>query len=209
MKFCGKALALVNHDDTGSTTNCVDPHHRNTNATNQTDAKFIMHIGSHLTEFGCLQFHPFDYKPICLDVYNLPLLWESSRVTHYNQYSSDCDDDSLVKPLCDYGSSECFSADRICTFERDIYGDPVHCSDTEHLRYCASHQCPDAFKCDGSYCIPVHMVCDTILDCPDGDDEAGCENPHIEGILFWYVYFNFIVDESLLLLCYECYHSGV
>ena len=58
------------------------------------------------------------------------------------------------------------------------------------------------------------MVCDTILDCPDGDDEAGCENPHIEGILFWYDYFNYVVnvqfdDESLLLLCYECYHSGV
>ena len=146
------------------------------------DANFSNIIALHLTELGCIQFIPDYQEPICLDVYNTQILWEPNRLTQFNQYPSQCHGESLLKPLCDYGSSECFSADRICTFERVIYGNPVHCSDTEHLRYCASHECPDAFKCDGSYCIPVHMVCDTILDCPDGDDEVGCDELSVRGM---------------------------
>ena len=157
----------MNHLVASYANKCTDLHHTNIFDTLHSDANFQKIIALHHTEVGCIQFIPDFQNIICLDVYNVPILWDPNRITQFNQYSSDCDGDSLVKPLCDYGSSECFSADRICTFERDIYGDPVHCSDTEHLRYCASHQCPDAFKCDGSYCIPVHMVCDTILDCPD------------------------------------------
>ena len=184
-RFCDHGFIIPNHLAITNTRRCEDPHKINIEAAVEKDANFSITISSHLTELGCQQFHPYDQNPICLDVYNVPILWDSKRITQFTQYSSDCDGDSLVKPLCDYGSSECFSADRICTFERDIYGDPVHCSDTEHLRYCASHQCPDAFKCDGSYCIPVHMVCDTILDCPDGEDEAGCDKLHIVR-MFWY-----------------------
>ena len=187
----------MNHLDVPNANQCKDPHHNNIHQAKEKDVNFTITIGSHLTELGCLQFHPYDHNPICLAVYNVPILWEPKRVTQFNQYSSQCHGESLLKPLCDYGSSECFSADRICTFERDMYGDPVHCSDTEHLRYCASHQCPDAFKCDGSYCIPVHMVCDKILDCPDGEDEAGCDDLKVEG-LFRYSWTNWMFNLNLI-----------
>ena len=188
-RFCMHGFVLVNHLIVPNAKKCKDPHHNKIHNAKEKDANFILTISLHLTVLGCLQFHPYDQNPICLAVYNVPILWEPKRVTQFNQYSSDCDGESLLKPLCDYGSRECFSADRICTFERDIYGDPVHCSDTEHLRYCASHQCPDAYKCDGSYCIPVHMVCDEILDCPDGEDETGCDDLGVEGLFrYGYIY---------------------
>ena len=177
----------MNHSVVTSVGQCVKRGHINSEQQEQEQVTFPNIIGSHLSDLGWLHFSPYGHHPISLYAYNVPMLWDLNRITQFNQYSSDCDDDSLVKPLCDYGSSECFSADRICTFERDIYGDPVHCSDTEHLRYCASHECPDAFKCNGSYCIPVHMVCDTILDCPDGEDEAGCDELVVRG-MFRYGY---------------------
>ena len=111
-----------------------------------------------------------------------PIEWEVERKTVFNQYTTECSNDRLLTTLCDFGSSECYSPNKICTFERDIYGNPVHCSDTQHLRYCASHECPNAFKCQGSYCIASHMVCDKILDCPDGDDEHDCDNVATKGM---------------------------
>ena len=33
------------------------------------------------------------------------------------------------------------------------------------------------YKCRESYCIPLHMVCDDVPDCPEGEDEQGCSNP--------------------------------
>ena len=33
------------------------------------------------------------------------------------------------------------------------------------------------YKCRHSYCIPLHMVCDDVEDCPDGGDEKGCSVP--------------------------------
>ena len=181
-RFCKHGFVLANHVVITDMERCGDPPQTNIEAAVEKDANFTITLSSRLTDLGCLQFHPYDHNPICLDAYNVPILWDPERVTQFTQYSSQCNGESLLNPLCDYGSSECFPADRICTFERDIYGDSVHCSDTEHLRYCESHECPDAFKCDGSYCIPVHMVCDGIADCPDGEDETGCDKLQIMGM---------------------------
>ena len=62
-------------------------------------------------------------------------------------------------------------------------GEPLHCNNTEHLRHCAQHQCPAMFKCTGSYCIPLHMVCDDVADCQDKEDEIGCHQLECKSLL--------------------------
>ena len=60
----------------------------------------------------------------------------------------------------------------------------MHCRDTEHLMYCEHHQCTDAYKCPGSYCIALHMVCDGVNDCPDKEDEHHCDSLETSGLLY-------------------------
>ena len=68
-------------------------------------------------------------------------------------------------------SCQCYPNANICVFERTFYGDSKHCPNTNHLQNCDHHQCPSMFTCNDSYCIPFHMVCDGVADCPDGRDE--------------------------------------
>ena len=131
---------------------------------------------------GCLYYDIYDDTYICLFAHSNPISWNPERITLFNQYTTQCSNDSLLTTLCDYGSSECYSPNKHCMFERDMGGNPVHCSDTEHLQYCTLHECPNAFKCNGSYCIPNHMVCDAIVDCPDGEDEYDCDGLITQGI---------------------------
>ena len=118
-------------------------------------------------EVACLSTDPLKFKRI-------------NRFNHFNQFpftntlkSKECPE---TMTLCRVASQECFLQYTRCLFERDIYGSPVHCKSTEHLKFCALHECPDAFKCPDSYCIPVHMVCDNVDDCPNKEDEQGCSN---------------------------------
>lgn len=78
--------------------------------------------------------------------------------------------------LCNNFAKHCFPQHEVCVFARDLKGDPLHCPDTEHLRYCEHHQCPHMYKCLRSYCIPIQSICDDVMDCPDGNDEMNCEN---------------------------------
>ena len=184
--FCADGSLILNiHQDTANLT-CIDPHHQDVHDAVQKDLDFQKVLMSRLVDPSCLQYQLFTGSTICLATFHTPILWDPYRITQFNQYSSVCSNDNLRTTLCDYGSPECFSPDRICSFERDILGNPVHCTDTGHLRFCESHECPDAFKCPESYCIAIHMVCDMIPDCPDGEDESGCRSLDVRG-MFRYV----------------------
>ena len=76
--------------------------------------------------------------------------------------------------LCNSFSNETYPNNEICLLTRDQYGVTEHCSNTEHLRYCVDFRCPNHFKCFESYCIPLHLVCDGVEDCPTGQDEEHC-----------------------------------
>lgn len=41
---------------------------------------------------------------------------------------------------------------------------------------------PGTVKCPGSYCIPMRMVCDASLNCPNGEDEQFCGMLVIESL---------------------------
>ena len=102
----------------------------------------------------------------CSDIY--PKFWISAL-----DYSVAYTDDSYT--YCNSFREERYLKAKICIFERNVYGDPLHCLDTEHLRHCMKFQCPSHFKCMESYCIPTRMVCDGIRDCPSGEDETSCD----------------------------------
>ena len=73
--------------------------------------------------------------------------------------------------LCTIGDTgSCYPNENICVFERNILGAPLHCKNTEHLIDCYDHQCPTQFKCRETFCIPIHMLCDGVSDCPDHED---------------------------------------
>ena len=84
---------------------------------------------------------------------------------------------------CADGSTFCYPMELRCTFQRDIYGDPMYCPNTEHLRYCYTHECPTMFKCRESFCVPSYMVCDQVGDCPSMEDEKECANITCPGML--------------------------
>ncbi|XP_014664050.1 PREDICTED: G-protein coupled receptor GRL101-like [Priapulus caudatus] len=63
-----------------------------------------------------------------------------------------------------------------CLDGYDEDGFQTGCRDVSHLRNCEYFQCPDNYvKCPGSYCVPMHTVCDGQWDCPGGHDEVNCE----------------------------------
>ena len=76
------------------------------------------------------------------------------------------------QPRCTTQNNDsCYPYEKTCTFERNIYGKVLHCENTEHITNCMDHQCPTMFRCPDSYCVPLHVVCDMVDDCPNGDDE--------------------------------------
>ena len=86
-----------------------------------------------------------------------------------------------VNELCNSFSNETYPNNEICLLTRDQYGVTEHCSNTEHLRYCLDFSCPNHYKCFESYCIPMHLVCDGVRDCPSGQDEDRCNEFKCQG----------------------------
>ena len=71
---------------------------------------------------------------------------------------------------------QCYNSSSICLYDHSG-GVTAYCEDGSHIgnsSLCRYIECPQHFKCLGSYCIPIRKVCDGIVDCPVGDDEASC-----------------------------------
>ena len=75
---------------------------------------------------------------------------------------------------CIPGHPRCFPISSLCIYDLDEYGHLRYCRNGDHLEGCQHSQCPDMYKCPGSYCLPVLRVCDGRSDCPHGEDEVGC-----------------------------------
>ena len=69
-------------------------------------------------------------------------------------------------------ASKCYPNEMVCVLSRNILGDPLYCSNTNHLTHCKQHLCPTMYKCPDTYCIPLFMVCDGVYDCPNQEDES-------------------------------------
>ncbi len=77
---------------------------------------------------------------------------------------------------------DCFPRDRYCIFEPLVFG-RLGCRDGAHLRSCYLHSCPNFFKCPNDYCLPIHLICNGVPDCPNGEDEEACEQMSCPGFL--------------------------
>ncbi len=77
---------------------------------------------------------------------------------------------------------ECFPRHRHCVFEPFSMG-TQGCRDGAHLRSCYLHSCPNFFKCHNDYCLPFHLICNGVPDCPNGEDEEECERMSCLGFL--------------------------
>ena len=134
-------------------------------------------------------FNIWNNGDVCFETHNVST--RPYTPTQFEQYSYDyitIPDNSSIpclegRSLCTHYRTECFLRHKRCIFERDLFGEPVHCVDTEHLTYCEHYECPAMFKCVNSYCIPLHMICDDINDCPDSEDESFCGELVATGIL--------------------------
>ena len=93
---------------------------------------------------------------------------------------------SFVTDLCDPPSGDmlmcrtklqCYNSSAICHYDHSG-GVMAYCEDGSHINTgskCHFIACRQHFKCMMSYCIPTRKICDGIIDCPVGEDEANCE----------------------------------
>ena len=87
----------------------------------------------------------------------------------------------VVSSFCNIYRNETYPNNEICLLTRNQNGITKHCRNTEHLRFCIDFRCPNYYKCLESYCIPLHLVCDGIKDCPTGQDESHCSEFACQG----------------------------
>ena len=76
--------------------------------------------------------------------------------------------------ICHRHSSQYFSLTQLCLLDYDDGGRLKYCRSGQHLKQCDKIDCQDLYKCPGSYCTPYTHYCDTVPDCPQGEDEAEC-----------------------------------
>ena len=122
----------------------------------------------------------------CKDSTHIPIHWKNDlypdcpwpdRSDEQSELRGRCREPDQAS--CIHGYSVCYDLHMTCLFDRDIYKGRSKirfCATGGHLSTpaCVNHQCPAAFKCPQSYCVPFHLVCDGQKDCPRGEDENSC-----------------------------------
>ena len=116
-------------------------------------------------DFSTSQMKYVDYDNVRSVNYSL-----SSEEEETNQYTP-------VKSgnlPCSSNGLQTFPFKKLCHFDYDEEMNLAVCRSGNHLRYCQDIQCSGRFKCSRSYCISISRLCDTVLDCPHGEDELDC-----------------------------------
>ena len=75
---------------------------------------------------------------------------------------------------CTQGHPLCFPVHGLCVYDHDQYGHLKYCRNGAHLGDCQIISCSGHFKCPSFYCVPLWKICDTVADCPYGEDENNC-----------------------------------
>ncbi|XP_071963860.1 uncharacterized protein [Antedon mediterranea] len=72
-------------------------------------------------------------------------------------------------------NNECSPKRYRCIFDPDEYHIQKGCRDVSHLEDCEHFECPkNTVKCPASYCIAERLRCNSVWECPNGEDEQDC-----------------------------------
>ena len=110
-----------------------------------------------------------DLYPDCPGATDEPMLFELPPVVN----QSSCHNNDHV-PCTTATQRVCYPRHEICTYHENQMGLMSPCRNAGHLSNCWFHECPTMFKCPNAYCVPHHMVCDGIAQCPYEHDEYNC-----------------------------------
>ena len=97
------------------------------------------------------------------------LLHNDTQLVNHGQESDVCLAQGLL--ACKPGHPRCFPIQGLCQFDIDQRNRPKYCRNFAHLENCEEFRCPQKFKCPGSYCIAIKLLCNADNDCPNGEDE--------------------------------------
>ena len=99
----------------------------------------------------------------------------------YHEEHFDCADKSYHP--CAAGLPVCFPLVKLCLFDSDEEQNILWCRNGAHLGDCTDINCTNSYKCNQSYCIPIHRVCNGKADCIHGEDEHMCDDYICKGLL--------------------------
>ena len=115
-----------------------------------------------------------DDETFCHVMREFPLF--SDKIIKLSFISDLCDPPSGNMLMC-RSKLQCYNSSHICHYDHSD-GIMAYCEDGSHMGWgsmCRHIECRKHYKCQRSYCIPSRKICDDVIDCPVGDDEAGCE----------------------------------
>ena len=129
------------------------------------------------TSFECLdgtclpQYKVNNFMPDCTAGEDeSEYIWLAGSTYYY--MNATCPNGTLP---CYIGHSRCFSIENACVYDTEPDLSLAHCGNGAHLKLCRFMGCPIfTYKCPSSYCIPHWMICNGVIDCPEGEDEAFC-----------------------------------
>ncbi|XP_067672287.1 G-protein coupled receptor GRL101-like [Haliotis asinina] len=119
----------------------------------------------------------------CYDGRCIPNVWKNDDIVdcdganmedEYGQHE-DMPPLNLTLPSDQYPLKIYGATNLSCLRMPDVFGKVSRSFDGNNIDACSLTVCPEGFyRCPGSYCIPVYLVCNGVTDCPRGDDEHDC-----------------------------------
>ena len=134
-------------------------------------------------EYQCQSGGKINLNRVNDTIPDCPYHGDDEFIPHLDKTLITVKDNSIARAPCIPGHPKQFPLSAICQLYWTRHGEVTTCRNGAHLTNCIHHSCPHQFKCPYSYCIPVQAVCDGIMDCPHGSDEAMCNtNKHCPGL---------------------------
>ena len=135
--MCGDQACILNVYVCDGYTDCVDSDDDETVCARK-DYQLINY------DMTCNPFYVRDYTvgESCFPIHTAANNVLLDLTTQYTQYHTEHNMPIQHLVPCTSSSDQVYQMSKTCMFERDIYGNPVHCSNTEHLQFCPDHVCP-------------------------------------------------------------------